>query len=119
MRRIIFRDDLAAQILAGAKTETRRELSDKPRSPWNRERCAFEVGDTVAICSGRGTPTLGLIVIEAVDKVVLGHITHDGAVAEGCSDVRDFMHTWTKINGSWNPRAEVWRLTFHAEHLPA
>jgi hypothetical protein len=115
VRRIIFREDLANQILAGVKTETRRVPKDSPRSPWYRERCAFEVGGTYAVCAGRGTPTLGLIVVEAVDMVRLGAITHDGAVAEGFSDVRDFMHGWTKINGSWNTHEQVWRLTFHAE----
>lgn len=112
---MIFRPDLADKAVAGVKTETRREVSDNPKSPWWREACAYQVGADYAVQPGRSAPAIGRIVIDAVDKVRLGHITHTGAVAEGCADVRDFMHTWTKINGSWNPNADVWRLTFHAE----
>lgn len=114
---MIFRSHLADLVMAGVKTETRRALSDNPRSPWWRERCALVVGERYAVCPGRGAPAVCRLVVEAVDKVKLGQITHDGAVAEGCSDVRDFMHTWTTINGAWDPHAEVWRVTFHAEHL--
>jgi uncharacterized protein YhfF len=116
---MIFRADLADLVVAGVKTQTCRRLSDKERSPWWREACAYKVGGSYAVQPGRGEAAIALLVIDAVDKVQLGHITHDDAVAEGCGDVRDFMHTWTKINGYWQPREHVWRLTFHAEPLPA
>jgi hypothetical protein len=115
---VIFRSDLADLVVAGVKTQTRRRLSDNERSPWWRDRCAYAVGGDYAVQPGRGVPAIGRVVIEAVDKVLLGHITHDDAIAEGCSDVRDFMHTWAKINGYWQPREHVWRLAFHAEPLP-
>jgi hypothetical protein len=115
VRRIIFRADLADRIAAGVKTETRRELSDKPRSPWFRERCAFDIGDSAAVVTGRGTPPVGVIVVEAVDKVRLGTITHDSAVAEGFGTRAEFVDAWRAINGRWDPDALVWRLTFHAE----
>lgn len=115
MRRILFKQELADRIAAGVKTETRRLQSEKPRSPWFVERCAFEAGETYGVTVARGGPIVGLIVVEAVDRVRLGAITHDGAIAEGFVDVRDFMEGWRTINGAWTPDLYVWRLTFHAE----
>jgi hypothetical protein len=115
---MIFRGDLADRVVAGRKTQTRRRLSDNPKSPWWHERCAYQVGGDYAVQPGRSARAIGRVVIDAVDKVRLGHITHDGAIAEGFADVRDFMYAWTDINGCWIPTEDVWRLTFHAEPLP-
>ena len=110
-----FRAELAGLVMDGRKTETRRALSDNPRSPWFRERCGHEVGSRHAVCPGRGAPGIGYIVIDDVALVRLGHITHDGAVAEGFADVRDFVAGWEALNGPWNPRQHVWRVRFHVE----
>jgi len=116
---MIFRPDLADLIRAGVKTETRRRLSDNPRSPWHTDRCAYEPGGgpdgSYAIQPGRSRPAAGRLVVEHVEKVRLGSITHDGAVAEGCANVREFMDLWSAINGSWDPNETVWRIVFHAE----
>lgn len=110
-----FRPELAALVMDGRKTETRRALSDNPASPWYRERCSHEVGSRHAVCPGRGAHGIGYVVIDDVALVRLGQTTHDGAVAEGFADVRDFMTGWETINGGWNPRQRVWRIRFHVE----
>lgn len=112
---LTFQPELAALVMAGTKTETRRRLSGNPRSPWFREACKLEPGSRHAICPGRGALGIGHIVVDDVALVRLGQITHDGATAEGCADVRDFMHVWESINGAWNPRERVWRIRFHVE----
>lgn len=38
---IMFRPELAARVMDGTKTVTRRLCSDNPRSPWWREQCAL------------------------------------------------------------------------------
>lgn len=110
-----FRAELADLVMDGRKTETRRQLSDNPNSPWFRERCGHEVGSRHAVCPGRGAPSIGYIVIDDVAFVRLGDITYDGAVAEGFRDVEDFKAGWEKLNGDWNPRQRVYRVRFHVE----
>lgn len=109
---LIFRDELARKAMAGEKTQTRRALSDNPRSPWWRDRCAHEVGSIHAVCPGRSQFGIGFVVVEDVSLVRLGQITNDGAIAEGCADVPDFMATWEAINGTWDERQRVWLLRF-------
>jgi len=112
---LIFRPELAAKVMDGTKTQTRRALSDNPRSPWWRGKCAHEPGSRHAVCPGRSQHGIGFVVVEDVALVRLGHITHDGALAEGCADVRDFITTWEQINGAWKPRERVWLIRFHVE----
>lgn len=69
-----FAPDLAEKILAGEKTVTRRMPSDNPRSPWWREKCAFEVGREYAICPGRGKNAVGRMRIKSVRLERLGCI---------------------------------------------
>jgi len=56
---VIFREELAELILAGKKTETRRPLSDNPRSPWYRKRCGYKLDQVFTINPGRGVPNVG------------------------------------------------------------
>jgi hypothetical protein len=112
---LMFREPLARQVMDGTKTQTRRKLSDNPNSPWWRERCAHEAGSRHAVCPGRGVNGIGFVVLDDVTVVRLGHITHDGAIAEGFADVRAFMQAWEQINGTWDPRERVWLLRFHVE----
>lgn len=112
---LIFRTDLADQVMRNLKTETRRALSDNPRSPWWREKCAHEIGSRHAVCPGRSQFGIGHVVIDDVALVRLGAITDDGAHAEGFPDRAAFIEAWTAINGEWTPRERVWRVRFHVE----
>lgn len=112
---LIFRRELADLVMASDKTETRRALSDNPKSPWWRERCAHEPGSRHAVCPGRSQFGIGFVVVDDVALVRLGGITDDGARAEGFPDVAEFRAAWEKINGAWMPRAHVWRIRFHVE----
>ena len=64
---MIFRPELAARILAGEKTVTRRIANGNPRSPWYRGRCALRPGRSYAVSPGRGRAQLCRIVIDSVD----------------------------------------------------
>ena len=100
-----FRDDLARQVIDGTKTVTRRLLSDNPASPWWRERCAYRIGQSVAICTGRGKPQIGRATITNVARVPLGQISLAEARAEGFASVPEFVAAWTAINGDYDPAA--------------
>jgi hypothetical protein len=117
-----FQPDLAAKVMAGEKTVTRRLVSDNPRSPWWREKCGYRVGQEVAICPGRGQHAIGRAEITSVDQGPLGWLGEDEALAEGfrpagsgfarSSDL--FVAAWTKINGRYKPGAIVWRVGLKA-----
>lgn len=110
-----FRRELAAAVMDGRKTETRRALSDNPNSPWFRGGCTHEVGSRHAVCPGRGAPGIGYIVVDDVALVRLEQITPDAAIAEGFANVPAFIAGWEALNGEWNPRQRVWRVRFHVE----
>lgn len=107
---MIFRDDLSRQVIDGAKTVTRRLARDNPRSPWSRERCAYRVGQSVAVCPGRGQRQIGRAVVTSVTLEPLGLLTDAEARAEGFEDVHAFVTAWTSINGKYDALALVWRL---------
>ena len=108
-----FRPDLAAKVMAGEKTVTRRRMSDNPRSPWYRERCSLVVGRSYAVCPGRGKPAIGRVIITAVNRSVLCDVLSDReARLEGFPNRWEFIEAWREINGSWNLYEYVWRVTF-------
>jgi hypothetical protein len=108
-----FQPELARKVMAGEKTVTRRLVSDNPRSPWWRERCALKVDHTYAVCPGRGKQAIGRVRIVSVDLVWLGFLSEDGeAQQEGFASPKDFWDAWTAINGSYNATALVWRVEF-------
>lgn len=107
-----FRHELAEAVIDGRKTQTRRATSTNPRSPWFAGGCRLVVGRDYAVCPGRGKNAVGRVVVEAVDKVRLGDISHADAQAEGFRDVQAFCEAWEQINGGWLPDDVVWRITF-------
>lgn len=110
---MIFRPELAAKVLAGDKTVTRRLCSDNPRSPWWRERCAFEPGRDYAVQAKRGTPSIGRIRIVSVQRCQwLSAISHHEALREGFKSGVAFIEAWRAINGLVPHGTPLWRVEF-------
>lgn len=117
---MMFKPELAAAVMAGRKTVTRRLANDNPRSPWYEGRCALQPGKTVAICPGRGKPAIGRVHVVSVEQQTLGEVFgsfgsgHPAAdleaQMEGFRDGISFQLAWLKINGGWDPDAVVWRI---------
>lgn len=109
---MIFRSELSDLALEGRKTATRRALSDKPKSPWWRERCRYKVGQRFAVQPGRGAFGEGLATVRAVYKQRLGDITDDQAYEEGFENRAEFEEVFGKINGGFDPDLVVWVVEF-------
>jgi hypothetical protein len=112
-----FRPELAEAVMAGRKTVTRRLVSDNPRSPWYRERCSLVVGRSYAVCPGRGKNAIGRVEVVSVERMRLGALTDEEARAEGLNDAAEFEAIFERINGDYDPDAEVWRVEMRP--LPA
>ena len=54
----------------------------------------------------------GYIRIRNVVHVYLEDLDSKSAVAEGGYTVEQFKEIWKKINGEWNPRQDIWWITF-------
>lgn len=116
-----FRPELAAAVMAGRKTVTRRLVSDNPRSPWFKDRCALQVGHDYAICPGRGKNAIGRVRILSVSQRRLGDdFGAFGQVSGSLVEARregfptpvSFQLAWLKINGTYEADALVWRIEF-------
>lgn len=115
---MIFKSELAAKVMAGEKTVTRRLVSDNPRSPWWRERTWYQAGKVFTINPGRGAPNVGrarviealLQPLAALEACSLLEADRE-AQLEGFEDVCAFWREWREINGP-TPRAIVWRIEF-------
>lgn len=107
-----FKPELAAKVMAGEKTVTRRLVSDNPRSPWFAERCGLKVDHTYAVCPGRGKNAIGRVRIVSARLTLLSRLTDAEARAEGFPDRAAFEAAWQDINGSYDPWDSVWRVEF-------
>jgi hypothetical protein len=108
-----FQPELAAKVMAGEKTVTRRLVSDNPRSPWYWGRCALKVDHTYAVCPGRGKHAIGRVRIVRVMSEPLGLLSDDEAMREGFADAAAFEAAFVAINGgTYDPSALVWRVEF-------
>ena len=107
---MIFRPELAAKVMAGEKTVTRRLVSDNPRSPWFTDTCGYRVGQRVAICPGRGKHAIGHAEVTSVERRHLGFLDGCEAWREGFRSAREFEAAWAEINGSCDPDVFVWRI---------
>lgn len=111
---MMFLPELAALVIAGEKTVTRRLMSDNPRSPWSTAGCALKVGQSCAICPGRGKHAIGRAVVVSVQAQTLGHLSPEEALAEGFRSPADFEAAFTAINGAYHPHVPVWRVGLEA-----
>lgn len=109
-----FKPELAAKVMAGEKTVTRRLLSENPRSPWFMDRCGYRIGQVIAVCPGRGKPRVGEAIVMSVDRMRLGEVDDDEAQREGFTGWGDFYEAWVAINGVYDPEAGVWRIGLQA-----
>lgn len=113
-----FQPELAAKVMAGEKTVTRRLANDKPRSPWFEGGCSLVVGRDYAVCPGRGKNAIGRVRVTSLALQHLGHLTDREAMLEGfrsdggLSPGMVFERVWTEINGSYDKWARVWRVAF-------
>lgn len=110
-----FRPELAAAVIEGRKTVTRRIARDNPRSTWSRGGCKLAPGQSVAICPGRGKPAVGRRRVASVELMPLGWLSDEEARREGCADAAAFEALWVEINGAYDPDVEVWRVAFERE----
>lgn len=106
-----FRPELAAKVMAGEKTVTRRLVSDNPRSPWSRERCTLQPGRTYAVCPGRGKHATGRVLVTDTRLEPIGSLNNAEALREGFADAAAFERAFVAINGgTYDPSALVWRV---------
>jgi hypothetical protein len=111
---MIFKPELAALVVAGEKTVTRRLCSDNPRSPWWRERCTYQPGKVFTVNPGRGVTRIGEARVTSCRRMPLGRLSFSEARKEGFSDPRQFMAAFAGINGEYDPELMVWRVEFVA-----
>jgi hypothetical protein len=111
---MIFKPELAALVVAGEKTVTRRLCSDNPRSPWWFERCAYQRGKVFTVNPGRGVVRIGEARVTHVRRMPLGHLSLSEARAEGFASSREFREAFAGINGEYDPELMVWRVEFVA-----
>jgi hypothetical protein len=107
-----FRPELAAKVMSGDKTVTRRLVSKNPRSPWWEGGCSLKVGRDYAVCPGRGKNQIGRVVIVSTDLRPLNDIDAADVRAEGFALLVDFVRAFEKLNGDFDPDALVWRVRF-------
>lgn len=116
---MIFRSELAAKVMAGEKTVTRRLCSDNPRSPWWSERCQYREGKRFAVQRGRGKngKAIGYARVVSVKKEQLGEAFERRRVwvearREGFETPVLFAAAFADINGQVPRSTWVWRIEF-------
>lgn len=107
-----FKPELAALVMAGEKTVTRRLVSDNPNSPWYVRACSLTVGRDYAVCPGRGKNAIGRVLVTEVRRMRLGYLTLNEARREGFPTVAAFAEAFSAINGHYDASACVWRVEF-------
>jgi hypothetical protein len=114
-----FQPALAAKVLAGEKTVTRRLVSVNPRSPWWLGGTSLVVGRDYAVCPGRGKVAIARVVIRSTRQEVLGILSDDEAQREGFACTEAFELAWSTINGgAYDATARVWRVAFELVPTP-
>lgn len=105
-----FRPELAAMVMAGDKTVTRRLTSPNPRSPWFEGGCSLKTGRDYAVCPGRGKDAIGRARIVCVSLEKLGRLSDEEARREGFTGAAAFEAAFAAINGRFDADALVWRV---------
>ena len=109
-----FRPELAAKVIAGEKTATRRLVSSNPRSPWFEGGCSLKVGQDYAICPGRGKNAIGRARVVGTTLRPLGLLTDEEARCEGFDSAGSFEAAWWAINGGYDQHDLVWVVELEA-----
>jgi hypothetical protein len=107
-----FQPDLAAKVVAGHKTVTRRLASDNPRSPWWRGGCRYTAGKEFTVNPGRGKVNIGRARVVSARLEDLADLDDGEAFREGFATKVEFVDAWAAINGSYDSEARVWRVEF-------
>lgn len=106
---MIFRRELAAQIVKGEKTATRRGVVfDNERAMWRIEKpWRYPVGKVFAVQPGRGVDGIAEAIVTARWVEPLAAVTPADARREGFPTRDAFVQAFKAINGSWDPDARV------------
>lgn len=107
-----FQPELAAKVMSGEKTVTRRAMSDNPRSPWWRDGCSLKVGRDYAVCPGRGKDSIGRVRIVSVSRSFMHELTDDEVRREGFASRAEFERLWLAMHGRGSYLDVVWRVEF-------
>lgn len=110
-----FQPGLAAKVMAGEKTVTRRICNDNPRSPWWLRRCSLKPGRSYAVCPGRGKNAIGRVVVVSVRYSRLGDVDDGEARREGFDSAESFAAAFRQINGEYDPDLLCWRVEFRVD----
>lgn len=104
---MIFRPVLAAKVLDGTKTETRRPVKrDAVVSP-------YRAGRDYAVQDKRGGRALARIYVERVERSIVGAIDEDAARREGFGSRDEFVDYWRMLyRGTWDESTPVWVISF-------
>lgn len=118
-----FKPELAAKVLDGSKTVTRRPVKDleKPCRYRVNRSYGVQVPQTDGPGKGRGGKQLGRIAVVSVYRQRLGSIqlVEDGpleARREGFATVREFFDYWCWLYGEFDPGLFVDRIEFRLLH---
>lgn len=110
---MIFRPELAAKVMDGSKTVTRRLATQNPRSPWWIERTWYMPGKVFTINPGRGAPNIGCARVTAADRYLWsGELSDVEARREGFATSAEFLEAFGGINGSVAAGRMLWRVEF-------
>lgn len=129
---MIFKPELAAKVLAGHKTETRRpvqylgvndKLDHVSLYTAGVKPTQYKVGRDYALQPGRGKHAIGRLRVTLVEQTVLGAMTPEQAAAEGFvqdedgerhGDIAAFRAYWEGLYGPGTAlvTVPVWRIAF-------
>lgn len=113
---VIFSPDLAAKVVAGHKTVTRRPRTGSNPSEkaggWIDDPCRYKAGKTYAVQPGRGKKAIGRIRILSVRPETMTDLDDDEARLEGFANTREFVAKWLGIYGKGSWLDIVWRIEF-------
>lgn len=110
-----FGPELAALVMSGQKTVTRRVCSEKTRSPWFVNRCAYQPGKVFTVNPGRGKPNIGRARVISVERLLTaGQLEPEEAHREGFTSPEEFRAVWEALHGCSGLMVMVWRVEFEA-----
>lgn len=107
---MMFKEALAAAIVKGQKTQTRRLPSDNPRAMWREQLpWRYPVGQRFTVNPGRGVKRVAECEVTGRSMATLGEMTVEEARAEGfpLTAKAGFVSGWVAIHGSWSADTRV------------